>query len=108
GIVNRSLVAKGNHPHNAALKFINGAPEPKTIMLLRLNPQGVLNYADAPFFFQVRPFSHNLVLEVIRKAVIFKDHVNAYYMTFQQGNVTTSITPEALLGEKVWLQDPIA
>jgi hypothetical protein len=59
-------------------------------MLLRLNPQGILNYADAPFFFQVRPFSHDLVLEVIGKAIVFKDHVNAYYMTFQLLFVTVS------------------
>jgi hypothetical protein len=81
--VNGFLIAKSDHPYNSAFKFSNGASEPKTIMLLRLNPQGILNYADAPFSFQVRSFSHDLALEVIGKAMVFKDHVNAYHMTFQ-------------------------
>jgi hypothetical protein len=81
--VDGSLVAQCDDSQYSTLKFRNSTPKPETVMFLRFDSQRVLDYLDAPFFFQIGSFSQDLFLEVFGKTMFFKALVDVYYMAFR-------------------------
>lgn len=63
-------IRKRHNPQVAAVQFGNLAPEPVPIFLLGFGPKRVVENANAPFFFDVRPLAEDLFLDLLGEAVL--------------------------------------
>ena len=69
----RFFIFQRYHAENTSFKFINRTPEAETIVFLRLCFQWVLNDPNTPFFPEIRAFSQNLVLKIVRKPIVIHE-----------------------------------
>jgi len=64
------LVLQGDDPKHTPTKFVDTSPETKSVTLLRLAVQRILNDPNAPFLLDVRSLAQDLVLEIVSKFVL--------------------------------------
>lgn len=64
------LVFERNDSQVTSLQFLNPAPEPETVVSLRLRSNRIVENTLTPFSFQIRPFPRNLVLELLCESVL--------------------------------------
>ena len=69
--MNGYFVLKCDYSQDTIVKFGDGTPKAKTILLLWFTPNWIVEYLSAPLFFQIGPFAQDLVLEVVGEFVRF-------------------------------------
>lgn len=64
------FIGKRDDSQEAASQFVNLAPKPITILLLRLDANGRVKDSNTHLLCQIRPFPHNLFFEIRSEFVI--------------------------------------
>lgn len=64
------FILKSDYPQVAAPQLRYKAPEPVSVVLLRLGSKWIVENANAPFFLDVWPFSENFSLEILGEVVL--------------------------------------
>jgi hypothetical protein len=64
-----------NHAEDLTAQFLDLAPIPESVVLLRLEPDRVLADTDAPVLLQLGAFSQDFVFEVARECIVCHAHM---------------------------------
>jgi hypothetical protein len=71
--VNGDLVVEGHYSKIPPAEFRDYGPESVPIVLLALDPEGILDDGDAPLATQVWPLPQYLAFEILREAILRHD-----------------------------------
>lgn len=75
-IVSGSHVFQGHDPQHTAIEFSDNSPEPKTIILLALNPERFFDYPDAPFLLEVWSLPQYFFFKIFREIEVWHVYLN--------------------------------